>query len=170
MPGLVGIMKKQENALNIEDLLASMCKVIKYEDWYKTDTFFNESIGMGRVSLGVLNPEPQPIFNEDKNLCIMMEGEIYDYQDLKEELISKGHKFSVNNDPEFVLHLYEEYGKKFEKKLKDLNGIFLFTIYDKKKNELVICNDRYGFKPLYWCDKGDFLLFASEIKAILVGG
>jgi len=167
MPGLTGILKKQENALNIEDLLARMCKVIKYEDWYKIDTFLDESIGLGRASLGTLNPESQPMFNEDKNLCIMMEGEIYGYKDLKEELILKGHRFLVNNDPEFILHLYEEYGKEFENKLKDLNGIFLFMIYNLKNHKLIICNDRYGFEPLYWCDRGNYLLFASEIKAIL---
>jgi asparagine synthase (glutamine-hydrolysing) len=167
MPGLVGILKKQDNAVETERLLARMCRIIKHEDWYNVDTFLDESIGVGRVSLGILNPEPQPIFNEDKSLCIMMEGEIYDYQDLKEELISKGHTFLVNNDPEFILHLYEDYGKEFGEKLKDMNGTFLFAIYDIRSHELIICNDRYGFRPLYWCDRGDYLLLSSEIKAIL---
>ena len=167
MPGLVGILKKQDNALDTEQLLTKMCQIIKYEDLYKIDTFLDNSVGLGRVSLDVLNPEPQPIFNEDKSLCIMMEGEIYDYQDLREELISKGHKFLVNNDPEFILQLYEEYGKEFGGKLKDLNGTFLFAIYNIRSHELIICNDRYGFRPLYWCDIGNYLLFASEIKAIL---
>lgn len=167
MPGLTGILKKQDNQLNIGQLLSKMCQIIRYEDWYKIDTFLDESIGLGRISLGILNPESQPIFNEDKNLCIMMEGEIYGYKDLKEELILKGHRFLVNNDPEFILHLYEEYEREFKDKLKDLNGIFLFMIYNLKNHELIICNDRYGFRPLYWCNRGNYLLFASEIKAIL---
>jgi len=167
MPGLVGILKKQDNALETEQLLTRMCQIMKHEDWYRIDTFLAKPIGIGKVGLGILNSKSQPIFNEDKNLCIMMEGEIYDYQDLKEKLISKGHKFSVNNDPEFILHLYEEYGKYFGENLKDLNGIFLFAIYDIRSRKLIICNDRYGFRPLYWSDRGNYLLFASEIKAIL---
>ena len=167
MPGLTGIIKNQGNTIDIEQLLPKMCEIIKYEDWYKTDTFLDKTIGMGRVSLGILNPEAQPIFNEDKNLCIMMEGEIYDYVDLKEDLISKGHTFSVDNDPEFILHLYEEYRSDFADKIKNLNGIFLFAIYDYNLHELIICNDRYGFKPLYSCDRDNYLLFSSEIKAIL---
>ncbi len=167
MPGLVGISKKQDNALDTKQILGRMCQIMKHEDWYKIDTLLDGPIGIGKIGLGILNPEPQPIFNEDKNLCIMMEGEIYDYQYLKKELISKGHTFLVNNDPEFVLHLYEEYRKDFGEKLKDLNGIFLLTIYNIRSHKLIICNDRYGFRPLYWCDRDNYLLFASEIKAIL---
>lgn len=167
MPGITGIIKNQGNTVDIEQLLSKMCQIIKYEDWYKTDTFLDNTIGMGRVSQGILNPEVQPIFNEDKNLCIMMEGEIYDYVDLKNDLISKGHTFLVNNDPEFILHLYEEYKTDFADKIKNLNGIFLFAIYDYNLHELIICNDRYGLKPLYLCDRDNYLLFSSEIKAIL---
>ncbi|AKB76260.1 Asparagine synthetase (glutamine-hydrolyzing) [Methanosarcina lacustris Z-7289] len=167
MPGLTGIIKEQGNTPDIEQLLPKMCEIIKYEDWYKTDTFLDKTIGMGRVSLGILNPETQPIFNENKNLCIMMEGEIYDYRDLKEDLISKGHTFLVNNDPEFILHFYEEYKSDFAEKVKELNGIFLFAIYDCNSHELIICNDRYGLKPLYLCKRDNYLLFSSEIKAIL---
>lgn len=167
MPGIVGIIKKQGVTPDIEQLLPKMCEIIKHEDWYKTDTFLDKTTGIGRVSLGVLNPEIQPIFNEDKNLCIMMEGEIYDYINLKKELIAKGHTFLVNNDPEFILHFYEEYKSNFDEKVKDLNGIFLFAIYDCNSHELIICNDRYGFKPLYLCEKDNYLLFSSEIKAIL---
>lgn len=164
MPGLVGIVKKNGDALAIEKLLRKMCQIIKYEDWYKTDTFLDKIIGMGRISLGILNPEPQPIFSENKNLCIMMEGEIYDYENIKDELISHGHKFSINNDPEFILHLYEEYGKSFVSKL---NGSFILIIWDKEKQELLIINDRYGLRPLYYTEQNGYLLFGTEIKAIL---
>ncbi|MFX0206073.1 MAG: asparagine synthetase B family protein [Candidatus Hodarchaeota archaeon] len=167
MPGLVGILKRQDSALDIEQLLARMSQIIKYEHWYTIDTFLDKSIGMGRISLGILNPEPQPIFNEDKSLCIMMEGEIYDYRNLKQELISQGHKFLIDNDPEFILHLYEEYGEDLGEKVKDLNGIFLFAIYDNRLRKLIICNDRYGFRPVYYTDTGEKFLFASEMKAIL---
>lgn len=167
MPGLVGIIEKEEGAINIKQLLPKMCEIIKYESWYKTDIFMNKNVGIGRVSLGILNAETQPIFNKDKNLCIMMEGEIYDYQDLKEDLILKGYSFIINNDVEFILHFYEEYKHEFPKKLKSLNGTFLFIIYDYISNELVICNDRYGLKPLYNYNHENYLIFSSEIKAIL---
>jgi len=164
MPGLVGIVKMQENPLDIKHLLARMCKVIKHEDWYRIETFIDDYIGIGRVSLGILNPEPQPIFNEDKTLCIMMKGEIYDYQSLKEELITRGHRFSINNDPDFILHLYEQYGKAFVHKL---NGSFVLAIWDKRKKEIVVVNDRYGLRPLYYSKRNGYLLFGSEVKAIL---
>lgn len=154
MSGLIGILKKQDNTLNIKPFLTRMCRIIKHEKWYKTDTFLDNSFGLGKVSLDIFNPEPQPIFNKDKSLLIMMEGEIYGVQDSK-------------NGPEFILHLYEEFGEEFKNKLRNLNGTFLFAIYDKKKQKLIIGNDRYGFKPLYWCDRNDCLLFGSEIKAIL---
>ena len=164
MAGLVGILKIQDDGRDTENLLPDMCRVIKHEDWYTTDTFTNETIGLGRVSLGILNPEPQPIFNEDRSLCIMMEGEVYDYDNLKEELISRGHKFLVDNDPEFILHLYEECGEDFVHKL---NGSFVLIIWDNKKQMLLIANDRYGLRPLYYTKHDSKLLFSSEVKAIL---
>lgn len=167
MPGLVGIFHTNDNMINNEQLFRSMCQVIKHEGWYKVNTFIDDFFYIARISLGVTNPETQPIFNEDNSLCIFMEGEIYNYKQLKKELVLKGHKFRINNDPEFILHLFEEYGKDFSKKLMSLNGNFLFVIYDIKHSEFIVCNDRYGFIPLYWCNRGNYLLFSSEIKAIL---
>lgn len=165
MPGLVGIVKTNENIdIDIRDLLTRMCRAVKHEEHYKIDTFIDDYVGIGRVDLGILNPEAQPIYNEDENLCIMMWGEIYDYQRLKEELIVRGHKFSVNNDPDFILHLYEECGKNFVHKL---NGSFVLAILDKKKKEIMIVNDRYGLRPLYYSKRNGYLLFGSEVKAIL---
>ena len=74
MPGLIGILTIGDSRCDTKELLARMCQIIKHEDWYKIDTYSDESISMGRISLGVLNPEPQPILNEDKSLCILMEG------------------------------------------------------------------------------------------------
>ena len=164
MPGLVGIVSTHNENSNTEDLLSKMCRAVRHEEWYKTDTYVNKTVGLGRVHLGTFNPEPQPIFNEDKTLCVMMEGEIYDYQDMKEELISKGHKFSVNNDPEFILHLYEDCGKDF---VHELNGSFTLIIWDEKSQELLIINDRYGLRPLYYAGRDGYLLLGSEVKAIL---
>lgn len=164
MPGIAGVLRRSNRDVNIENLLIKMCQEMKHEDWYSTNIFSKESIGLARVSLGIFNPEPQPIFNEDKSICIMMDGEIYDYQKSKDELINRGHEFVVDNDPEFILHLYEEYGKDF---ISQLNGSFVLTIWDNKKQELLIANDRYGLRPLYYAEHKGYLLFSSEMKAIL---
>jgi len=167
MPGITGIYLKRQTNLEINDLNLRMIRTVNYEDRYKIDSIVDERVIFNRISLGILNPEPQPVYNEDKSLWIIMEGEIYDYQMLKKDLMLKGHKFSLNNDPEFILHLYEDHREDFGDKLKSINGIFLGIIYDKKINKLIVFNDRYGLKPLYWCDRGDYFLFSSEIKAIL---
>lgn len=164
MPGLIGIVSNQNEKVNTEDLLSKMCQEIRHESWYKIDTHLNKKIGLGRVHLGILNPEQQPIFNEDKTLCILMDGEIYDYQDMKNELVIKGHTFSLNNDPEFILHLYEEYGIDFVQKL---NGSFTLVIWNERSEDLLIINDRYGLRPLYYTLSNGYLLFGSEVKAIL---
>jgi len=164
MPGLAGIVRMSSRNVDINALLAKMSQQMKHEDWYSIDTLVDESIGMARIGLRIFNPEPLPMFNEDKSLCIMMDGEIYDYQGLRDDLISKGHKLVVDNDPEFVLHFYEEYGKDF---VHQLNGSYVLAIWDNKKQELLIANDRYGLRPLYYARHNGYLLFASEMKAIL---
>lgn len=164
MPGLVGVFKTNDTTNEIAQLLNRMCNVMKHESWYKLDIFIDELIGIGRLSLGILNPQPQPIFNENKTLCIMMDGEIYDYQNLKRELISKGHRFSVDNDPESILHLYEECGNDF---VHRLNGAFVLAIWNRTKQELLIVNDRYGSRPLYYARYQRRFVFASEVKAII---
>lgn len=164
MPGITGVLKMSNRDVDINALLTKMCKQMKLKDWYSKDTFTDESIGLARVGLGILNPEPQPLFNEDKTLCIIMDGEIYDYQSSKNDLVNKGHKFVVGNDPEFILHLFEECGKDF---VYQLNGSFVVAIFDLKKQELLIVNDRYGLRPLYFAENNGYLLFSSEIKPIL---
>jgi len=164
MPGLVGIVSSQNDIIDIEKILSKFCQAIKHENWHKIDTHVKKNVGFGKVHLGILNPEPQPIFNEDKSLCIMMDGEVYDYLDLKKKLISKGHKFSVDNDPEFILHLYEEYGRQFVHKI---NGSFTLAIWNEELHELLLVNDRYGLRPIYYTKRDGYLLFGSEVKAIL---
>jgi len=161
MPGLVGIVDRKKAS---KVLLENMINSIKHESWYKIDKFLKDKFALARVHLGILNPEPQPIFNEDKSLCIFMDGEIFDYEKEKEKIEQKGYKFYVNNDPEFCLHLYEEYGEKFVEKL---NGSFVIIILDIKNQKLLIVNDRYGLRPLYYSQNNRKFLFASEVKAII---
>ena len=161
MPGIAGVIGTEAKA---EVLLKRMYNSIKHEDWYLVDEYFSSPFNIARVHLGIINPEPQPIFSEDKRLCIMMDGEIYGYDEEKRRLKAKGHKFQVGNDPEFCLYQYEEYGEDFVKKL---NGSFSLVIWDDNDQKLSIANDRYGSRPLYYAHNNGKLLFASEVKAIL---
>jgi len=161
MPGLVGIVS--EKAVD-EQLLNRVIDSIKHEDFYRIDKYINLHFGIARVHSGIFNPEPQPIFNEDKSLCIFMDGKIYDYEEEMDRLKEKGYKFSFKNDPEFCLYSYEDRGIDF---IKNLNGSFVFVIYDFKENKIIIVNDRYGLRPIYYAINNKKLLFGPEVKAIL---
>jgi asparagine synthase (glutamine-hydrolysing) len=160
MPGLIGFVhKNSSNGKILEKMINSM----KHEDFYKVDKFSNSSLGIARVHLNIFNPESQPFFNEDGSLCIFFDGKIYDYCDDMEKLEHKGYNFKFRNDAEYCLYSFEEYGINF---VKNLNGLFVFVILDLKEEKIFICNDRYGFRPLYYYYDDKFI-FASEIKAIL---
>jgi len=160
MPGIVAVI----NDKNGKILLESMLNSVKYEDWYLTDSYKGPLFAIGRAHLGILNPEPQPIFNEDGSLGIFMDGEVYDYDDQKRNLESNGHKFNIGNDPEFCLHLYEECGVDF---VKSLNGSFVIIIFDTRNRKIIVANDRFRLRPFYYAMNGERYLFASEVKAIL---
>jgi len=160
MPGIVGITPSNLD----NELFEHMISSIKHEEWYQIDKYLDSFFGIARVHLGIFNPGSQPIFNEDKSLCIFMDGKIYDYDEELLKLKAKGHKFSYCNDLEFCLHLYEEVGEDFVKKL---NGSFVIVICDFKEEKLLLANDRYGLRPHYYTLNGGKLLFAPEVKAIL---
>jgi len=161
MPGLVGIVWNERVD---EPLLDKMANSMKHEEWHRVDKYSDSFFSAARVSLGIFNPEAQPIFNEDRTICIFMYGKIYDYEREANELRGRGHQFTVGNDADFCLHSYEEYGRDF---VSSLNGSFVLVIYDLKRRQVIIANDRYGFRPLYYATSGGKLLFASEVKAIL---
>lgn len=128
--------------------------------------FIQENVGLGmrRLSIIDLSTGKQPLFNEDKSLVIVFNGEIYNYKSLKDNLVLKGHVFTTTSDTEVVIHCFEEYGNKCFDKLK---GMFAFAIYDIKNKKVTIARDRSGEKPFYYYKKEDVLLFASELKSIL---
>ena len=105
----------------------------------------------------------QPIHNEDQTIWVVLNGEIYNFRDLRQTL-EKKHYFYTNTDTEVIVHAYEEFG---ENCLQKLDGMFAFALWDMEKKKLLIARDRLGVKPLYYCVKSDKLLFASEIKSIL---
>ena len=127
----------------------------------------DKKLGLGFRRLSIIDLSKkgnQPMSNEDKSIYLVFNGEIYNFQELKEDLIIKGHHFKSRTDSEVIIHLYEE---KREKCLEDLNGMFAFVIWDEKQKKLFAARDRIGIKPFYYYFKDGIFLFGSEIKAIL---
>ena len=120
------------------------------------------ALGFRRLSIIDLEGGTQPIFNEDDSKVLVFNGEIYNFKPLREELISKGHKFKTNTDSEVLLHGYEEYGKKLPELLR---GMFAFVIWDKNTKTLFGCRDMFGIKPFYYTFCGKSFVFGSELKA-----
>ncbi len=128
--------------------------------------YLDNQIGLGHTRLSIIDIDSgaQPISNEDETKWLVFNGEIFNYIELKAELLKSGHRFKTKSDAEVLLHLYEDHG---EECLQKLNGQFAFAIWDNVKKELFLARDRVGIRPLYFTFVKDCLLFASEIKAIL---
>ncbi|MFH0876012.1 MAG: asparagine synthase (glutamine-hydrolyzing) [archaeon] len=164
MCGITGIWEF-EGKLD-KKLLRKMSNVISHRGPDDEGFYTNGSIGLAnrRLSIIDLTTGKQPIHNEDETVWIVFNGEIYNFQELREDLEKKGHRFYTNTDTEIIIHLYEDKG--FES-VKYLNGMFAFAIYDEKKKLLFLARDRIGIKPInYYIDENKFL-FSSEIKSIL---
>jgi asparagine synthase (glutamine-hydrolysing) len=122
--------------------------------------------GMRRLSIIDLSPNIYPIKSENEQVECLYNGEIYNYQSLREELKEKGHEFKTQSDSEVIVHGYEEWGLNVFSRLR---GMFAIALFDKQKNEMILCRDRLGIKPLYYAEHNGRIIFASEIKAILAG-
>lgn len=121
-------------------------------------------LGQDRLSIIDLKTGDQPIYNEDGSIAVILNGEIYNYRELRAELEKTGHRFATNSDTEVIPHLYEQFGENF---VSYLNGMFAFALWDSNKKQLLLARDRCGIKPLYYASKDGVLLFASEPKALL---
>ena len=165
MCGIAGIIgktpKKAETIKNMVDIITHRGPD---EDGFYSDK--DVAFGMRRLSIIDLSTGKQPIENEDGNLSIVFNGEIYNSHELYEELKGKGHVFKTKSDTEVLIHLFEEEG---EEMLTKLRGMFVFSIYDKKKKEFFIARDYFGIKPLYYLVKDERIVaFGSEIKSLLL--
>ena len=161
MCGIIG-------ALNLGDkrLLHEMCDKLVHRGPDEEGIFDEKNIGLGIRRLSIIDVDggKQPISNETQDIWTVFNGEIYNYKEIQQELIKKGHKFETNSDTETIVHAYEEYGLDFVKKLR---GMFAIAIWDHRQNKVILVRDRVGIKPLYYWIKENKLLFASELKALL---
>ena len=161
MCGINGIISKSKNK---EKEIKKMNDRIKHRGPESEGTYIDDDIALGHRRLAIIDlaTGDQPIYNEDENLVIVFNGEIYNYKEIKKEL--KNHTFKTNSDTETLIHGYEEWGKNL---LNKLRGMFALAIYDKNKKELFIARDHFGIKPLYYYKNDKCILFSSEIKAFL---
>jgi asparagine synthase (glutamine-hydrolysing) len=118
-----------------------------------------------RLSIIDLHGGAQPLYNADKSIALLVNGEIYNHIEIREKLISEGVVFQTHSDCEVILHLYEKYG--MQESLAYLRGMFAFALYDSNKQMLFLCRDRMGEKPLYVCENGDSLFFSSELRPLI---
>ena len=163
MCGIAGFMGQVENRA---DVIRNMTEVITHRGPDSDGFFTDDNISMGfrRLSIIDLGAGHQPIYNEDKSLVLTFNGEIYNYKDLRKELIAKGHKFYTDTDSEVLVHSFEEWK---EDMLPKLRGMFGFAIYNTKDNSLFIARDFFGIKPMHYTQIGNDFVYASEIKSIL---
>ena len=162
MCGICGQIGSEVN----KSLIKKMVNVIRHRGPTKDGYYIDSQIELGVCRLAIIDLKKgdQPIYNEDKSIVIVFNGEIYNFPELKLYLEKKGHRFYTDSDTEVIIHLYEEFGDSFIKKLR---GMFAFAIWDIKKKKLLLARDRLGIKPLYYTIYKDMFLFASEIKSIL---
>ena len=163
MCGIAGLITKREDK---QDLIKKMSERIKHRGPDGEGYFIDGDIALAhrRLSIIDLSTGNQPMFNEDETIVTVYNGEIYNYLELKQELISKGHVFNTSSDTEVLVHGYEEWKSELPKHLR---GMFAFAIYDKNTKELFLARDNFGIKPLYYAYMNNTFMFASEIKAFL---
>lgn len=162
MCGIFGVVSQERVEIDVEYHTTMLSHRGPDDCGYHQD--IHCALGHRRLSIIDLEGSKQPIYNEDRSLCIIFNGEIYNFQELRKTLQQKGHVFSTNGDTETILHGYEEWGESCVDKLR---GMFAFAIWDLKNKKLFLARDRLGIKPLFYATHGTRLYFASEMKAIL---
>lgn len=165
MCGFAGYIHS-ECVMNHDEVIKAMADRIIHRGPDDADYYVDADISLGFRRLSIIDLEGgrQPLYNEDKSLVLMFNGEIYNYQSLREELIAKGHVFRTKSDSEVLVHGYEEFGKGL---LTKLRGMFAFIIWDKNEKKLFGARDIFGIKPFYYYMNGGEFMFGSEIKSFL---
>jgi asparagine synthase (glutamine-hydrolysing) len=168
MCGITGWINLDTNKpnQNAEAVLHSMCEMIVHRGPDSEGLWIDDraALGMRRLSIIDLKTGDQPVFNCDRSVIVMMNGELYNYREVRSDLEKRGHKFTTHSDTEILPHLYEEYG---EAMLEHVNGMYAFSLWDTRRKKLIIARDRFGEKPLYYGVFDGKLIWASEPKALL---
>jgi len=169
MCGIYGVMDLEKRGTPLAPILALMGGVIEHRGPDDSGQYEGRGIGLGMRRLSIIDVAGghQPMTNEDQSVWLVMNGEIYNYRELRTELEKKGHHFRTNSDTEVIVHLYEDEGVKF---FKFLRGMFGLALWDTKRERLVLGRDRLGEKPLYFRREPQRFSFASEMKSILKVG
>lgn len=167
MCGICGQFNIDRNKSVDETIISRMVSSLSHRGPDDSGIFIEKNFGIGMRRLSIIDLElaKQPIFNENSNMVIVYNGELYNYKELREELIKRGHQFKTKGDTETILHLYEEFG---EKCLDKMDGMYAFSIWNRETKELFIGRDRMGIKPVYYILKNGVFLFASELKSIVI--
>jgi len=170
MCGIAGIVSIGQPAASLAAAVEHMCAALHHRGPDGRGTYVADGIALGHARLAVIDLSErgrQPMTNEDGSLHLVVNGEIYNYVDLRAELQARGHSFRSHSDSEVVLHLYEEYG---EDCMQRLEGMFALALWDAPRRSLLLARDRFGIKPLYVARQGEAPYFASELAAIRHGG
>lgn len=166
MCGIAGILSKSQISEGDKKLLKEMGDLMTHRGPDGEGFYFDSTIGLVHRRLSIIDLEggKQPLCNEDGTVWVTFNGEIYNYVELRDQLIQKGHKFVTSSDTEVIVHLYEEKGDDF---VNDLRGMFAIGLWDARNKRLLLVRDRLGKKPLFYATLKDRVVFASELKALL---
>jgi asparagine synthase (glutamine-hydrolysing) len=166
MCGIAGFFGRPDTSLPPHALLRRMTAAISHRGPDEQGFFLDEHAGFGHARLNIIDPVAgkQPMANAQRTIVVALNGEIFNYIELRRELIAKGHRFRTESDTEVILKLYEETGPDC---VQRFNGDFGFALWDARSSRLMLARDRMGVRPLYYARAGESLFFASEVKALL---
>jgi asparagine synthase (glutamine-hydrolysing) len=169
MCGIAGIVNLAEPSAIDPSIVYRMAEAITHRGPDDDGFFFRPGLALAnrRLSIIGLADGKQPITNEDRSISVVFNGELFDYPEVKAQLQAKGHVFRTHCDTELIPHLYEDHGEAVFEKLR---GQFAIALWDERQRQLLLARDRFGICPLYWTQQSDWLLFASETKALLASG
>lgn len=165
MCGIAGIMSLSGAPVSAEEL-RRMCAAMAHRGPDDEGFYLGRGVGLGMRRLSIIDLETghQPVRNEDGSIWAVLNGEIYNFRELRRELEARGHSFVTATDTETIVHLYEEYGTRC---VNEMRGMFAFALWDGRQGTLLLARDRLGIKPLYYAEMGGRLVFGSELKALL---
>lgn len=169
MCGICGKVYFDRNRPVEPEILLAMTDQIVHRGPDSDGHYINGPVGLGSRRLSIIDVEGgrMPIPNEDETIWIVYNGEVYNFPEIRRDLIAKGHEFATHSDTETIVHLYEEVG---DDCVKYLNGMFGFALWDNRKRRLLVARDHVGIKPIYYAHLNDRLVFGSEIKSMLPDG